>query len=155
MSDIQWDGVPEVAVPQGTFIGWGRVGQTITGIVRGYSADAGSDFKNEPCPLLTLELTAPAENYRDKGTTRETIAAGELVSITAGQAGLRRRLHAITPPPRVGDAMRVMYDGTYPTGKGDGKSFEVKHVAGAGLDHVLSTPLPTSTRRPLEDEEPF
>ena len=155
MSDIQWDAVPEVAVPQGTFVGWGRIGQSVTGYVRGYSEDGGSDFNGAPCPLLTLELTEPAENYRDKGATRETIPVGELVSITAGQAGLRRRLLAITPSPRVGDAMRVEFSGTYPTGKGEGKDFTVRHVAGAGLDHVLANRTAPASSRPLEDEEPF
>ena len=152
MSDIQWDAIPAVEVPQGAFVGWGRVGQHVTGIVRGYSPDAGSDFNDQPCPLLTVELTMVAENWRDKGTTKETLEAGELVSITAGQAGLRRRLHAVEP--RVGDAIRVIYDGEYPTGKGTGKSFEVKLVRGAGLDHIVGA-IPNRTAPRHEDEEPF
>lgn len=154
MTDINWDAIPEVAVPQGTFVGWARVGQTITGIVRGYSTDGGSDYNDAPCPLLTVELTQPGESYRDKGATRETLAMGELASITAGQAGLRRRL--LAAEPKVGDAIRVTYSGTYPTGKGEGKDYEVKVVRGAGLDHVASTPIPSRTApAPLADEEPF
>jgi len=150
---INWNAIPDVVVPQGTFVGWGKIGQTVTGIVRAYSATDGTDFNDNPCPLLTVELTEPADNYRDKGTTREQLAAGELVTITAGQANLRRHLTALTPV--VGDAIRVAYDEDYSTGKGTGKSFTVKCVRGAGLEHVAEGAASKRATAAVTDEEPF
>ena len=75
----------DVEIPQGTFIGWGAKGQTVTGKVLSYSPDGGSDFAGNPCPQVVLELTEDADNYKDKGATRETLASGEFVTVTAGR----------------------------------------------------------------------
>src|SRR5690606_31612875 len=80
----------EIEIPQGTFIGWGEIGQTITGKVLSFAAEGGSDFNGNPCPQVVLELTETVDNYKDKGTTKETLDAGELVTLTCGQANLKR-----------------------------------------------------------------
>jgi hypothetical protein len=124
VSDIDWNATDEVAVPQGTFVGWGEVGQIIVGEVVLYSDDGGSDFNGEPCPLVVLTLTAPAATFRDKGATREALSIGELVSITAGQANLRRKLIAAGPTPA--DVVRIEYTGNFKTKNGEGKDFKVQ-----------------------------
>ena len=131
MSDINWDAVPESTIPTGTFIGWGRVGQVVMGTVLSYSSDAGSDFNGEHCPLLVVELVTDTENYRDKGTTKEGIDAGELASVTAAQANLARHLRSLEPRP--GDVIRVEYASEYKTARGIGKEFKVQVVRGAAV----------------------
>lgn len=113
----------EVVVPRGTFIGWGEKGQTIDGEVLLYSDTEGSDYNQEPCPLIVIQLTQPAINYRDKGTTKETIAASELVSVTCGQANLKSAARAANLQP--GFLVRIVYADTYKTAKGEGKEFKV------------------------------
>jgi hypothetical protein len=113
----------EVVVPRGTFIGWGAIGQTIDGEVLLYSDNEGSDFNNNPCPLVVIQLTQQAINYRDKGSTKETIAAGELVSVTCGQANLKAAIRAAALEP--GYLVRISYTGDYKTARGDGKEFKV------------------------------
>lgn len=134
----------KVEVPQGTFIGWGRVGQGVVGKVRDFSIDGGRDFAGGECPLLTVELTAEAENYADKGTTQSKIDAGELVSITAGQANLRRTL--IAARPAIGDLIGIVYSGNYKTANGTGKEFDVRIDRGAAVDvQEPSTPAAVDT----------
>lgn len=113
----------EVVVPQGTFIGWGEVGQQVVGHVLSYSETEGSDFNGEPCPLVVIALTEAAINYRNKGTEKETINSGEVVSITCGQANLRRSVRAAALDP--GNLVKIVYSENYKTGKGDGKGFKV------------------------------
>jgi hypothetical protein len=124
----------DVEVPQGRFIGWGKIGQTITGRVVTYSDTEGRSFNDEPCPLLVLELTEAATSYRVKEGTSEDLAAGEMVSITCGQANLRRTVRAgdLTP----GDLVRIKYDDTYKTASGEGKSFKMQVARGAKPEPV-------------------
>lgn len=114
----------DIDIPQGTFIGWGEIGQTVTGKVLSYSADGGTDFGNNPCPQVVIELTEAATNYKDKGATKETIDSGELVTLTCGQANLKRSIVAASLT--VGDLVRVKFDDTYKTANGEGKSFKVQ-----------------------------
>lgn len=120
MSD-EWE---DVEVPQGTFIGWGEVGQTLTIEVVSYSDNAGSDFNGNPCPQVVGILTTDAVNYRDKGTRKETIAKGEFVTITCGQASLAKSVRAAALEP--GNLARIKYEDDYKTAKGIGKSFKVQ-----------------------------
>lgn len=114
----------DVDIPQGTFIGWGEIGQTITGKVLSFSADGGSDFGGNPCPQVVIELTENAVNYKDKGSTKESIDSGELVTLTCGQANLKRAITAASL--NVGDLVRVKFEDTYKTANGTGKSFKVQ-----------------------------
>lgn len=114
----------DIDIPQGTFIGWGEVGQTITGKVLSFAAEGGTDFSQNPCPQVVLELTETVDNYKDKGTVKETIESGELVTLTCGQANLKRAITAASL--NVGDLVRVKFDDTYKTANGTGKSFKVQ-----------------------------
>ena len=143
MSEPEWQ---ESELPQGTFIGWGKIGQTITGHVVNYTADGGRDYNGDPCPQIVLALTEGCDNYKDKGATHETIDAGEFVTITAGQANLRRHLTGIMPAP--GDLLRVRYDADYRTASGTGKEFRIKFARGVG-DYTPPTP------KVEEEESPF
>lgn len=119
----------DVEIPQGSFIGWGAKGQTVTGKVLSYSPDGGSDFAGNPCPQVVLELTEDADNYKDKGATRETLASGEFVTVTAGQANLKRAV--VAAQANNGDLMRIRFEDTYKTANGEGKSFKVQIARGA------------------------
>jgi hypothetical protein len=114
----------DVDIPQGAFIGWGKQGQTVTVTVASFDPTGGSDFNNNPCPLLVGTLTEAADNYRDQGTTHEQLDAGELVTITAGQANLKRGLLAADPKP--GDIVRMIFTDTYKTASGTGKTIKVQ-----------------------------
>lgn len=127
--DINWNDIESNVIPDGRYIGWGKIGQAITGEVIKYADEGGTDFNGSPCPLLILELVDAADNYRDKGTTLERLEAGELVSISAGQANLARHLRGTEPKP--GDVVRITFASTYKGSKGEGKSFEMKIARGA------------------------
>jgi len=130
----------DVQVPRGTFVGWGtKPGQKMTGKVLTYDETGGSDFNGNPCPQVVAELTEPFTNYRDKGTVEETIAAGELVSITCGQANLKRTVRAAALEP--GNLFQLAFTDTFKAEKGDGKVFEMKvnrtRPAGVAADSIV------------------
>lgn len=129
-NDVDWDKAEEVEVQQGTFIGWGRIGQVVAGTVMRYSSDGAKDFNGNPCPSLEIELLSDATNFKDKGTREETIKAGERAAITAGQANLKRALEEAQPKPT--DKIRIEYVADYKTASGTGKEFSVKIVRGSG-----------------------
>lgn len=120
--DIEWE---DVVVPQGQFIRWAKVGQTVTGKVVAYSDDGGTRGINDPtpCPQIVIELIEPATNYDKDGQTT-TIGVGELVTITASQASASRNLKAAQPA--VGDLIKMTYESDYKTAMGTGKAFDVK-----------------------------
>jgi hypothetical protein len=117
-----------VDIPQGTFIGWGKKGQTVTVKTLSFDPIGGSDFNRNPCPQLVGTLVEACDNYKDKGTAHETLAAGELVTVTAGQANLKRGLMAADPKP--GDLVRMTYTDTYKTAQGEGKVIQVEIAPG-------------------------
>lgn len=114
----------KVEVPQGRFIGWGRKGQRVTVKVMSFDPTSGSDFSGKSCPQLIGELTESCTNYKDKGTVEETLDAGELVTVTAGLANLKRGL--LAADPKVGDIVRMTFSDTYKTANGDGKVIDVE-----------------------------
>lgn len=120
----------KIEVPRGQFIGWGKLGQSITIDVLDYDDNGGTDFNGNLCPLLTGTAMEDTYSFRDKGTTRVEVKRGELVSVTCGQANLRKGIK-ICDPSR-GDLVRLTYTETYETAKGDGKVIEVEHAPGAG-----------------------
>lgn len=119
----------KIEIPQGTFIGWGRKGQQITAKVLSYDPTGGRDFNGDPCPQLIGELADACDNYKDKGATHETLDAGEMITITAGIANLKRGLQAADPSP--GDVVRLTFSDTYRTANGDGKVIDVEIARGA------------------------
>jgi hypothetical protein len=119
--ETEWE---DVVVPQGEYIGWGEVGQRVTGHVVSYNDSGGTTFNGEPCPQVVLELTEECVSYREKGTKKGTIGAGEFVTITCGQANLERGIRAAAV--NVGNLLRITYEADYKTQNGTGKSFKLQ-----------------------------
>lgn len=137
MSD---DGYEKVDVPRGTFIGWGvKPGQKMTARVLTYGDTDGRDFNGEICPLVVAELIEPFTNYRDKGATQETIAAGELVSMTCGLANLKRNVRQAALEP--GHSFILEYVDLVPSGTNMVKIFDMKvsrtRPAGVAVDSIV------------------
>lgn len=115
----------EVEVPQGTFIGWGtQPGQTVTLKVHDFSNDGGTDFNDKPCPRIIGELTEPADSYKEKGTVKVNLPAGELVTLNCGQANLARNVRAAQPEP--GDMIRITFASLEKGTRGDIKIFKTQ-----------------------------
>lgn len=126
-----WDQAEDVEVPQGAYIGWGKPGQVIAGKVVSYSDTAGKDFNEQPCPLLSLELLDAGDSYREKGTKREELAAGERVVINAGQYNLKKALEEAQP--RQTDKIRIEFtEEVRLTGGNTVKKFAIKLIRGTG-----------------------
>jgi hypothetical protein len=121
-----------IEVPRGAYIGWGlKPGQHVTGKVLEYSLDGGSDFNDQPCPQIAIELTEKAASFNKAGD-RTDHQAGDLVQLTAGQVSLKRALRAADPSP--GDLVKITLDNILKgAGKngGDIKEFSIKIARGA------------------------
>ncbi|MDR1212804.1 MAG: hypothetical protein LBK54_01685 [Propionibacteriaceae bacterium] len=143
MTEINWDNIPPVDVPAGSFIGWGlQAGQHVTGRVVAYSYDGGTDFNDNPCPRLDVELTLPAASF-DKDGVRSDFQVGALVSLTCGQARLKAGVRAMDPSP--GDLVRIVMTGLEKTPKGAMKLFSFqKAPASAAPRPAAPSPTPAS-----------
>lgn len=119
MANDEWE---DVEVPRGSYISWGEVGQSVTIEVVSYSPTAGSGYNNEEVPEVVGILMADAINYR-KGV-KETLSKGEFVTITCSQANINKAIRAAVVEP--GNLVRITFEDTYKTDKGDGKSFKVQ-----------------------------
>lgn len=120
----------DVAVPRGTYIGWGTtVGQHVTGKVLEYSPDGGTNFDGDPCPSAAIELIEAASSFTKDGERSEH-AAGEIVQLNAGQVSLKRALRAADPSP--GDLVKITLKNLAKTDKGSVKEFDIKIARGAG-----------------------
>jgi hypothetical protein len=132
--DDNWE---DIEVPQGTYIGWGEIGQTITLEVVSYGDTAGTDFNGNPCPQLVGTLIMDAINYR-KGI-RETLAKGGFVTVQCGQANLAKGIRAAAVEP--GNLVRIKFEDTYETTKGtEGKAFKVsvnRAARGVAVDELI------------------
>lgn len=119
MSD-QWE---DVDIPQGTYISWGEIGQSVTFEVVSYSEQGGTDVNGNICPQVVGVLTLDATNFR-KGV-KETLRAGEFITINASQANLSKAVRAAGLEP--GILCRITFEDTYQTAKGtSGKAFKVQ-----------------------------
>lgn len=149
----QWE---TIEVSSGSFVGWGTTaGQHVTGKVLSYSPSQGTDFNNEPCPQLTIELSDRAASFNKEGQ-RTDYQAGELVNLTVGQVGLK---NAVTRAGlEVGDLVKITMTGTSKTNRGNTiKNFDLKVARGGG-----NTPPPQQQRnaqpqqqQSFEEEPPF
>lgn len=83
----------KVEVPAGSYMGWsnGKAGQVYEGTVVEYDEQGGTDFKKNPCPLLVVKLTRKATSV-DKENERTEYDVGEELSLTAGQANLKKAI---------------------------------------------------------------
>ena len=128
MTDPQWE---TVDVPRGAYISWGtQPGQTVTGKVLDFSPLGGTDFNDEPCPQLSLELVEATYSINKLGE-RTNFAAGELVVLNCGQASLKRAVRAAGPNP--GDLVKIEFTSLAKGNKGDVKEFSIKIARGVGL----------------------
>lgn len=123
----------KVEVPVGAFIGWAAKPtsppQQVTIEVLNFDQTGGRTFNSESCPQLTGTLVEDAVSYRDKGTTKVTLKAGEMVSVTGAQANLRKGL--LQADPARGDLIRLTHTENYATAQGDGKVIEVEKAPAA------------------------
>lgn len=119
-----------IAVPQGAFVGWhDQPGQVITGKVLSYDASGGQDFHGGRCPQIVLELAEQGTSFNKAGD-RTDFNAGEMVTITAGQANLKRGILAAAP--EIGDVLRITHSRNERTANGTVKIFEIAIARGAG-----------------------
>lgn len=106
-----------IEVPKGAFIGWGdRAGQHVTGMVVDYDPSGGTDFNDQPCPLITVDLHEAAASFNKAGERRD-FNKGELVNLTIGQAGLKAAIRKADP--QQGDLVKITLTGTEKTTKGN------------------------------------
>lgn len=130
------DGYEKVEVPQGRFIGWAakvtKPPQEVIVKVLEYDPEGGKTANGTIVPQFSGTLVRDATNYRDKGTERETLNAGELVTVTCGIANLRKGIKAAEPKP--GDTVKMVFSDTYETRDGTGKVIEVYIKRGSTED---------------------
>lgn len=158
-----WDEIAEIEVPRGSFIGWGdRAGQHVTGKVLSYSENGGTNFANEPCPQISVELTEQAASFNKAGE-RTDFPAGELVTINAGLANLLRAVRTAALNP--GDLVKITLADFEKTANGTVKIFSIKVARGAG-GPVTPRQAPAAApaappaadpwaTKPVQDEPPF
>jgi len=119
-----------IEVPKGSFISWGdRPGQEVVGRVLDYDATGGTDFNDQPCPQLSVELTADAYSVNKAGE-RFDHGRGDVVTLNCGLANLKRAIRAAALDP--GDLVSIRFDSTDRADKGTVKVFVVKVARGAG-----------------------
>ena len=127
MTNYNWE---TIDVPRGAFISWGeQTGQHVTGKVLEYDPTGGTDFNNNPCPQLSVELIEPAASINKTGQ-RTDFPAGELVVLNAGQVSLKRAIKAADP--KTGDLVKISLSNLVRTTNGTVKEFEIKIARGAG-----------------------
>lgn len=127
MTDPSWE---EIEVPRGSFISWANgPGQVVQGEVVAYSPTKGTDFNDDPCPQVIIDLTAPAESINKAGEVFE-YDAGDLVTVNAGLTNLAKALRKADPSP--GDLLRIQFTDTEKSTKGVVKIFSVKIARGSG-----------------------
>lgn len=114
----------KVEVARGDFIGWAsKPPQTVIVKVQSFDPLGGTDANDKPCPQLVGTLTEDTVSYRNQGTEKRDVKAGDLVTVTAGIANLKAGLLAADPKP--GDVVKMDFNDTYKTAKGTGKVIEV------------------------------
>lgn len=144
MSENGWE---EVEAPIGNFIGWGRVGQTVTGKVIFYTHDGGTDFNGQACPQITIELQGQADSYKEKGTQLVSFDSGQVVMINAGQANLKANVVAAQLMP--GNLVQIAYvgDQALPGGKAV-KQFKIRVNRQAGVSTQQRNPAAQQAYQP-------
>ena len=127
-----------VNVPAGAFIGWhDQPGQIVMGKVLDYDPSSGQDFSGGRCPQVVIELVEPASSFNRNGD-RTDFGAGEMVTITAGQANLRRGILAADLSR--GDVVRITHSSNQETTNGTVKIFEIAVARGAAPEMAPTAP---------------
>jgi hypothetical protein len=113
-----------IEVPRTPFIGWGtREGQFVEGIVTDYDPVGGNDYNGKECPLLEIELVKPAASFNKEGD-RTDYKPGETVSMTCGQANLKKAVRKGNPKP--GNMILIKLSGKEKTPNGTVKIYTVQ-----------------------------
>lgn len=137
MTNAQWE---DVDVPRGAYISWGEhVGQHVTGKVLEFSPAGGTDFNNNPCPQLSVELIEPAASINKQGQ-RTDFPAGELVVLNCGLVSLKRAVKAADPNP--GDLVKITLSELVKVPNGTVKQFDIKIARGAGVSAAPANAQP-------------
>ena len=127
MTTYNWE---DVEVPRGAFISWGETtGQHVTGKILSYDPQGGTDFNNNTCPQLAVELIEPAASINKAGQ-RTDFPAGELVVLNCGQVSLKRAVQAASL--NAGDLVKITLENLVRTANGTVKEFTIKVARGAG-----------------------
>lgn len=145
----EWE---DIAIPAGSFIGWGsKKGQHVTGKVIDYQADGGTDFNQNPCPQIVIELTEQAASFNKEGDRNE-FPAGDIVQITCGQVKLKQGIRAADPTP--GDIIKIELTEITRLANGNTmKTFGIKIARGVGA--AKSAPKAAASVADDDDEPPF
>src|SRR5215217_6687409 len=132
MTTYQWE---DVDVPRGAFISFGeQPGQHVTGKVLSYDPQGGTDYNDNICPQLAVELIEPAASINKQGV-RTDYPAGELVVLNCSTVSLKRNVQAASLNP--GDIIKITLTNLVPVRTKDGKpgtvkEFDIKVARGAG-----------------------
>jgi hypothetical protein len=142
----QWE---EIEVPRGSFIGWAeRPGQEVIGKVVAYAVNGGTDFNDQPCPQVVIDLTARAYSVNKQGE-RFDYDAGDLVTVNAGLANLKAAIRKADPAP--GDLLKISFSDTDKASKGTVKVFNVKIMRGGGASAAAAA----RQQAPAQSAPPF
>jgi hypothetical protein len=119
-----------VEVPRGAYIGWGnKKGQHVTGTVVDFDPTGGTDYQDNVCPQLEIELTDRAASFNKEGE-RTNFDAGELVVLTCGLVSLKRAVKKAEPAR--GDIVRITLENLVKVANGTVKEFGIEIARGAG-----------------------
>jgi hypothetical protein len=148
----------KVEVPAGNFMGWSNTkpGQVVEGKILDYSETDGRDYAKEPCPLLTIELSRKATSVNKNGD-RTTYEPGDELSITAGQANLKKSIKKADRDIglRRGFLARVELVSFERVPDGTVKVFEVQVDSSTGEEHASHDGNGDSGSGGDDDEPPF
>lgn len=140
----QWE---EIEVPKGSFMSWAdRPGQSITGRVVEYAPTGGTDFNDDPCPQVVLEITRDAYSVNKQGE-RYDYATGDLVTVNAGLSNLKKAVRRADPEP--GDLLDIAFTDTEKADKGTVKIFRVRIARGAGKAPAARAAAPAQSEPPF------
>lgn len=135
MTAPNWE---EVEVPRGGYISWGEhVGQHVTGKVLAYDPVGGTDYQDNTCPQLQIELIEPAASFSKDGT-RTDYPAGDLVVLNCGLVSLKRAVRTADPAP--GDLVKITLANLVKVANGVVKEMSIKIARGAGGRPAPSAP---------------
>ena len=115
----------------GTFHKWEKVGEEVEGIILSFTVDGGTDYNENPCPEITVRT-----DYGD-------------VTVTAGQASLRRVFTANADRMRRGHQIKIRWDSELDTGKGNPAKLFTVGVSPLPVLEAITAPEPAG------DTEPF
>lgn len=144
----------EVEVPQGAYMSWAsRPGQRVVGLVIDYEPHGGTDFNDNPCPLLTLRLRDSTYAVSKDGDRRD-FAADDMIMVNCGVINLKKAIKFANLER--GNLVDIHYYDVTRVDKGDAKQFKVRVMRKPSQDHQrepVSSGAPQGSTR--NDDPPF